>query len=155
PWSLHLVMLFGQVICNGTPVTVTVNEHIAMLPAESVALHLTVVVPMGNGSVRGLPSSRVQTGVIWPSQSSVAVGGGKFRVAVHLPGSVDTVVSPGHVITGGMVSTMVTMNVHMPIPPNVSDTVSVMVCLPGASLATMSGPVPIVTFPSVQTNVRG
>src|SRR5690606_40387291 len=43
---------FGQTFTVGASVstTVTLNEHVAVLPAPSVAVYVTVVVPSGNTS---------------------------------------------------------------------------------------------------------
>jgi hypothetical protein len=58
----------GGVICpSGEPVTVTVNEQVALLPDASVAVQVTVVVPNGNVE----PGGGVQT-VVTPGQLSVA-----------------------------------------------------------------------------------
>src|SRR5437879_12664462 len=56
------------------PLTMTVCVQVDELPQESVAVHVMVVVPAGNGFPNGALSLRVGTGVTEPSQLSVAVG---------------------------------------------------------------------------------
>jgi len=87
----------GQVTTGATPsLTVTVNEQLAVLVAESVAVQVTVVIPFG----KVVPDAGVQTGVIAPSQLSAAVAV-KFTTAEHIPVSVLTVIGAGHITTGG------------------------------------------------------
>ena len=64
--------------------TVTVNVQGAELPLVSVAVQLTVVMPFGNVE----PDAGVQTGMIAPSQLSVAVSPVKATTAEQTPGSV-------------------------------------------------------------------
>ena len=51
--------------------TVTVNEHVAVLPEASVAVQVTTVVPVGKQE----PDGGLQT-TVTPGQLSEAVGGG-------------------------------------------------------------------------------
>jgi hypothetical protein len=69
--SAAIVGSSGQV-SSGSVVstTVTVNVHVAVLPASSVARHVTVVVPIGNV----LPEAGEQATATAASQSSVATG---------------------------------------------------------------------------------
>jgi len=60
-------MLLGQGIVHG--ITLIVNEHIAVFAEASVAVHVTVVVPIGNV----LPLAGVQEAVA-PGQLSPGVG---------------------------------------------------------------------------------
>ena len=64
-------MLAGQAPIVGAWVsfTVTVNEHAAVLPDVSVAVHVTVVVPLTNVA----PVAGLQV-MLTPGQLSVAVG---------------------------------------------------------------------------------
>ena len=49
--------------------TVIVKVSVAVLPALSVAVHVTVVIPSG----KVLPDGRLQVGVMGPSTASLAV----------------------------------------------------------------------------------
>ena len=73
PGSLKPLMSAGQVITGGSvSFTVTVNEQGALvLPAASVAVHVTVVVPTG----KKLPDAGEHTAVT-PGQLSLIVGAG-------------------------------------------------------------------------------
>ena len=74
-------MFAGQVI-DGACVsfTVTVNEQLAGLPAASLTVQFTVVVPFGKVA----PDAGLQTGVPTPVQLSLAVGV-KVTTAEHCP----------------------------------------------------------------------
>jgi hypothetical protein len=74
--------------------TVTLKEQVAV-PQEFVAVQVTVVVPTG----KGLPEGGLQltAGVGVPVALTDQV-----TTAPHLPDSLDTVISPGHVIEGGV-----------------------------------------------------
>ena len=51
PGSVDRTIFAGQVIVGGvTSFTRTVNEQVAVLPASSVAVHITVVPPSGNAA---------------------------------------------------------------------------------------------------------
>lgn len=66
-----------------TSFTVTVNEQdVEVLPLVSVAVQLTVVVPLG----KAVPDDGLQE-VVTPGQLSFAVGE-KLTTAEHCPGSV-------------------------------------------------------------------
>ena len=65
-------MLAGHVTVGGVPSTiVTVNVHVPVLPATSVAVHVTVVVPAlkvepdaGTHATVGVPQLSVPVGVV-------------------------------------------------------------------------------------------
>ena len=59
--------------------TVTVNVQVDLLPAASVAVEVTVVMPIGKAE----PEGGLET-TVTPGQLSVAVTV-KFTTAVHLP----------------------------------------------------------------------
>lgn len=83
---------------NGT-FTVTVNEHDAELPPESVPVQLTVVVPCG----KKLPDAGVHTTVTDPGQLSVVVGAGYVAFAPGTPPCIVLAVAvtfAGHVMVG-------------------------------------------------------
>jgi hypothetical protein len=81
-----------------TSVTVTLNVQVLVLPAASVALACTVVVPTGKLDPDAWSSS---TGAA--EQLSFAVTA-KVTLAAHVPGTALTLMSPGQVITGGVLS---------------------------------------------------
>ena len=87
-----------------------VKLHIAVLPEVSVAVHVTVVVPIGKLDPEGGLHA-----VVTPGQLSVAVGV-KVTVWVVVSGQVGfavTMMLAGQVIAGGWVSLTVTMKEHM------------------------------------------
>ena len=84
--------------------TVTVEDAEPTLPAASVAVHLTTVVPSGKVE----PESGEQVGVNDPLTMSVA-DGEKVAIAPLGPVASRTGGSPDIVTTGGVVSTTVTM----------------------------------------------
>ena len=101
-----------------------------MFPDESVAVHVTVVVPAGNTE----PDGGLHTTVGGGGQLSVAVGGTYVTVAVVVNGH-DTcaafVIPAGHPInTGGCVSFTVTVKLHMLMLFDESFTVQVTVVVP-------------------------
>lgn len=85
--------------CRHTSNTVTVNAHVAGLPAPSVAVQVTVVVPSGNVD----PLGGEQT-TLTPGQLSDAVGAGNVTVLLSVAGHVPVataVTFAGQVIVGG------------------------------------------------------
>src|SRR4029079_7004930 len=105
--------------------TVTAKVHSAELPAASVAVHVTVVVP----TVNKLPDGGLHTTTGAGSQLSAAVTT-KAYVVAPFPGD-STVVSPGHAITGGVESPpKVTLNVHVELFPSASVAVQVTAVVP-------------------------
>lgn len=91
PGSVFVVMLFGQVIVGfSLSVTTTVWSQEELLPALSVAVQWIVTVPTGKGSVMGLLSLRLGTGVTTPSQLSVAVATPGDTLALQVPGVLGT-----------------------------------------------------------------
>jgi hypothetical protein len=118
-------MLLGQVIAGGcVSFTVTVKEHVAVLPAPSVAVQVTVVRPTGNVE----PDTGEQTTVGDP-QLSVADAVNE-TTAEHWPAAAGTLMGDGQVIDGGVVSTTVTVAMHWLAAPLSSLTVSVTVVIP-------------------------
>jgi hypothetical protein len=82
-----------------------VNEQLLVLPAPSVAVQVTVVVPFGKVD----PAAGTHADVT-PGQLSPAVGGAYETTAEHCPGSLLTVTFAGQVIDGACVSLTVTVN---------------------------------------------
>jgi hypothetical protein len=99
----------GTVTTGGTVssrLTVTVKEAEPVFPCESVAVHVTVVVPTG----KVLPEAGLQVGVSAPSTVSLAVAA-PYVTAVPPGLSVEVETLAGAVTTGGVVSSTVTVPV--------------------------------------------
>ena len=77
--------------------TVTVKAQLAALPAPSVTLHVTVVVPLGNVE----PDDGEHVGVPTPEQLSLTTGAGKLTTALHWPVVLPVTMFAGHVMLGG------------------------------------------------------
>ena len=117
------VLLAGCAVITGncTSFTVTVNVQVAVMPQASVAVEVTVVVPIGNTE----PDAGTLTTVTAP-QLSVAVTV-KFTTAVQEPTGVKTVILAGQVITGGVWSFTVIICVHSEKLPHTSVALYVLV----------------------------
>lgn len=101
--------------------TVTVNVHVAVWPDVSVAVLVTVVVPLGNTEPDG---GRLTT--VTPGQLSVAVTVNVVN-AEHRFGSVDLVIFAGQVIVGACVSFTVTVKLHDAVFGGVAESLTVQV----------------------------
>lgn len=102
------VMFCGQVICGAVvSLTVTVNVHVDVFCAWSVAVHVTVVVPCGKVE----PDAGTHATVA-AEHASVAVGVVYVATALQILPRADTVTFGGHVICGPVTSLTVTENVH-------------------------------------------
>ena len=113
---------------GGGLVTSTVCVALAVFPFVSVATHVTVVVPFGNGPPSGRPSPRVPTRVAVP-QLSTALVPSEETVAVQTPAPVGTEMFDV-VITGGVLSATVTTWVRIVVFPLGSTAVYVTVVAP-------------------------
>jgi hypothetical protein len=94
--------------CRQKLKTFMLNVQVAILPEASVALQATVVVPTGKAE----PEGGLQT-AITPGQLSVAVTmkmTGPLVVAIGQEATAAAFMSPGQVITGGVLSVTVTVN---------------------------------------------
>src|SRR2546425_9132323 len=98
-----------------------------------------VTVPTGNGSVMGLLSLRLGTGVTVASQLSVAVGTPRFTVAEQEPVGLVTEMSAGQVIAGAVVSLTVNVVVQVLLLPAASVAVTVIVCGPFPTIVPAAG----------------
>jgi hypothetical protein len=123
-------MFDGQLLMTGACVSVTItsNEHVDELPAASVAVYVTVVVPIGKLSP--VLKSEVNCGL----HASVAVG------AVHVTGVWQavacTVMFDGQLLmTGACVSFTITSNEHVDELPVSSVAVYVTVVVPMGKLS--------------------
>jgi hypothetical protein len=96
-----------------------VNVQVAVLPATSLAVEVTVVVP--NGKV--LPDAGTEL-IVTPGQLSLAAGA-NVTTAPHCPAVLPVVILAGQVMVGGWTSFTLTVNVHIPPPEAVAVTVVV------------------------------
>ena len=94
----HLVKLVSGVAVTLLLLTVTVNAHVLLLPHASVAVLVTVVTPAGKGKPLGGTLVTLSS-----AQLSVAVTV-KVTLLLHVPGAAFTVMFPGQLITGALVS---------------------------------------------------
>src|SRR5207237_3765853 len=109
--GVTLITLDGQVICGGcVSLTVMVNEQLAGLPAASLTLQVTVVVPFGKVE----PAIGAQETVPTFEQLSLAVGVEYITDAEHCPAAAGTLIFDGQVIEGACVSLTVTVNEQLP-----------------------------------------
>ena len=107
--------------------TVTVKLQVAVFPDASVAVQVTVFVPIGNVA----PDSGLHN-VVTPGQLSVAVGV-KFTATPLAAGqvtAVTAVILAGQVIVGGCVSMTVMVKAQLAVLPEASATEQVTVVVP-------------------------
>jgi hypothetical protein len=97
PGSVLTVTPAGAVMVgDSVSFTVTVKLHVAVLPAASVAMQLTVLAPFGKVEPVGGSHATVTPGAL-----SVAVGAGYCTTAEHCPKSLEATTVAGQTITGG------------------------------------------------------
>jgi hypothetical protein len=92
-------------ILAGGVTTITLKEHVFVLPELSTATHNTLFVPFGNND----PEAGVLAGVRFPSQLSVAPTL-KLTTAPAVPVVLVTTMSCGHVMAGACLSKTTTRN---------------------------------------------
>ena len=99
--------------------TLIVNEHVAVFPLPSVALYVAEYNP-------GTRLDPFDDPCVWtidgefPLLSVAVTAGCTYDTAWHCPDVVFTVCAPGHVITGDVLSLMVTVNEHVAVSPAAS-----------------------------------
>jgi hypothetical protein len=126
-------MFAGQVMAGGSQsFTVTVNVHVAVFPDVSVAVHVTVVTPTG----KAVPDAGTQ--LTLAEQLSVTVAT-NVCTELHNPVSLQTVMLPGHVITGSSVSFTVTVNEQLAGGFTPSSAVHMTVVVPTGKLVPEDG----------------
>src|SRR5437867_4251881 len=119
-------MLAGQIIVGGSlSLTVTVKVQLPSLPLVSLALQVTVVVPL----LKVEPLAGVQVTGLGPSYTSLAQAE-KVTTAEHLPPSLGLVIGAGQLTTGASPSVTVTLNVQLPSLPLVSLALQVTAVVP-------------------------
>lgn len=106
----------GQVIAQSLAATVTVKVQLAELVDASVAVQVTVVVPVVKlDPDAGLQRTDMSCGCV---QSSVAAGVEKVTLAAPEPaGSSGVAILLGQLIVGGVVSLPVTVTLKLHAPP--------------------------------------
>ena len=118
-------MFAGQAITGGSlSLTVTVKLHVFVLPLVSVAVQVTVFMPLA----KALPLAGVQLAVT-PEQLSVAVAA-KFTIRLHWPGAVFVTIFAGQVTTGASLSLTVTVKLQLVEFPNASVAVQLTAVIP-------------------------
>jgi len=119
PGSVLVMILAGQAMVGGVFValalTVMVKVQVLVLPAASVAMQVTGVVP--NGKVE--PDGGLQLAVT-PGQLSVTIGAGKLTGKEFAPTAALATILAGQVIAGGWESLTVTVNAHSLVFPDAS-----------------------------------
>ena len=117
-------------------VTVTVNEHFAVLPDASVAVKTFVVVP--TGKVEPLAKPLVKATVAL--QLSVAVGVLNVATAPHTPKSVLILRAVGQLMTGTSLSVTVTVNEQAEVFPAASVAVKTILFEPRGKVEPLAKP---------------
>ena len=143
PAELLTVMLAGHVTTgNCVSTTFTWKVHTATLPARSVEVIVTKVIPTGNT----LPDAGTMVVVMAPGQLSVTAGVGKFTTALHRFGSLLTT-SPtvGQAIVGACVSFILTVKEQVAVLPEASVAVTFTVVVPTGKKLPDAGTETIVT----------
>ena len=108
--------MFSISSTTGASVSVTITSKLQklVLPAASVAVKLTVVVPTGNVSPEAGP---LVWRIVAPSALSVNSGIVKSTTAPQTPGSLLRSIFSGQVISGPSVSFTVIVTVAVSVPP--------------------------------------
>jgi hypothetical protein len=125
PVSLHWVIAVGQVTTGSSQsLTVTVNVLLEVLPAASVAVVVTVVVPIGK-----LEPEAGTEDTLTPAQLSLPVAV-KVTIAPHAPASLQTVIGLGTETVGFSQSVTVTLNEQLDVLPAASVAVALTTVVP-------------------------
>src|SRR5262245_30306464 len=120
-----MTIFAGHVIDGGcVSFTVTLNEHVAVLPEESVAVHVTVLAPFGKTDPDGGLHTTDETRQL---SEAVAV---KLATAEDKPGAAGRLMFAGHVMDGGCVSFTVTVNEQVAVLPDPSVAVQLTLVTP-------------------------
>src|SRR5438093_10775425 len=113
-------MLVGQTISGGSlSVTVTVNLHVAVLPAASVTRNTLVVTSTGKAEPLANPPVCV---VSAPAQLCAHARGAWVTTALHRLASTLATMLVGQTIDGGALSVTVTAKLHVAVLPGASVT---------------------------------
>src|SRR5439155_8240569 len=115
PGSVLTVTLAGQLMLGDwLSLTVTVKLQLELLPDVSVAVHTTLVVPLGKLD----PDAGTHT-IEPPRQLSVKLAK-KLTLLEHRPGAVLTLMLLGQLGTGRSVSLTVTVKLQLELLPDAS-----------------------------------
>ena len=134
PGALQTVTLLGHCTVGfSQSLTVTVNEHCWLLPAASVAVTTTVVVPIGKVE----PEAGLATTVGAPQLS--APDALNVTTAPQLPASAQVVISDGHWTVGASQSVTVTLNAQVEVRPAASVAPTLTVVVPTGKLEPEAG----------------
>ena len=137
PTSLFTGISPGQLIVGfSLSVTITSNEHVAVLPDPSVTTNVFVVVPNGKAEPLGNPAVWA---IVSPGQLSVDVTV-YVTTASHCPTSLFTGISPGQLIVGFSLSVTITSNEHVAVLPDPSVTTNVFVVVPNGKAEPLGNP---------------
>lgn len=104
--------------------TLTVKVQVLVLPAASVAVDVTVVIPTG----KKLPEAGTLV-MVTPGQLSVAVGVNE-TFAPHWPAVLLTIIFAGQTMVGNCISLTLIVNVQVVVLPVASVAVHVTVVIP-------------------------
>ena len=120
-----IVWLGGQVIVGASwSLTITLNEQLAVLPDASVAVQVTLFVPLAN--VDPLAGTHA---LVTPGQLSLAEGA-NATAREHWPGAVFVVISTGQLMVGFSLSLTVTVKEQFAVLPEASVAVQLTVFVP-------------------------
>ncbi len=148
PAAVLAEMFDGQVIAGAwLSSTVTVNVQVAVFPAASVAVAVTVVAP----KLKVKPEAGLYDTVADP-QLSVAVAA-KVTTAVQVPAAVLAEMFDGQVIAGAWLSSTVTVNVQVAVFPAASVAVAVTVVAPKLKVEPEAGLYDTVADPQLSVAV--
>ena len=133
-------MLAGQVIVGGwLSTTVTAKLQEAVLPEASVAVQVTVLVPLANV----LPLVGLQL-TVTPEQLSVAVGV-KLTIWLHWPSAVLVTRLSGQARIGATLSLTATVKLQFAVLPEASVAVQVTLLVPLLKVEPLGGRQTLVT----------
>ena len=108
PAAVFVTMFAGQAITGGSlSFTLTAKLHVLVLPLVSVAVQVTVLMPLA----KALPLAGVQS-TVTPEQLSVAIAA-KFTIRLHWPSAVFVTIFAGQVTTGASVSLTVMLKLQL------------------------------------------
>src|SRR5438874_9758404 len=106
-------MFAGQLTTGASmSLTVTLKLQLVVFPEASMAVQVTLLVPLANV----LPLVGLQL-TVTPEQLSVAIAAAKLTFWLHWPGAVLVTTLAVQVITGSWVSFTVTVNIQLAVFP--------------------------------------
>src|ERR1041384_480143 len=128
-------MLAGQAMVGGSiSLTMTLKVQLAVLPEPSVAVCVTVLVPLAKVE----PLGRLQLTVTFV-QLSLASTVHVTLDATQVPAVVFVTISAGHVMVGGWMSLKMMVKLQLAVLPEPSVAVQVTVFVPMANVEPLAG----------------